>query len=349
MPVLIDHVTHISSCRDRSQLNLATAEAIRDLHAPSAIRLYAIARKGLQLSFIPLIELGASSGNIFDEYSISSSLGRPLADDPAIAQCVDDGEIQSLACGNGWRYLLPIVLHGVTVKVTEIVFTKPLGIAARKRLFGLVQFYANQLRLLDYGETDTLTGLLNRKTFEENLNRILTHVISKDDDDVLHARRRQQPQNAQNGEDHWLCVVDIDHFKTINDTWGHIYGDEVLLLIAQLMKHCFRFEDKLFRFGGEEFVVMLQPMSCDSALRAFDRFRKMVEIHDFPSVGRITVSIGFTHIRPLDTPTEIIGRADEALYFVKHNGRNATRSYEQLVADALLQAPESKPMDIELF
>ncbi len=346
MPDLIHHISRISACRDRSELNQALAEALRDLHAPSRVRLLAVVRKDHRLSCITLIDLHADGGEIFDEYSISSSFSYPLGDDPLLDACVEHGQEQHEASPTQCRYMMPVVLHGITIKVVELAFAQPLSARLKRKVFGLIQLYANLLRLLDYGETDTLTGLLNRKTFEENLNRILTLVVGDEHENSPYARRHYQQQS---GEDHWLCVVDIDHFKSINDNWGHIYGDEVLLLLAQLMRHSFRYEDKLFRFGGEEFVVMLQPMRSENAVRAFDRFRRLVEAHDFPSVGRITVSIGFTRIQPLDTPTEIIGRADEALYYVKHHGRNDTQCYETLVAQGLLHEPENKLMDIELF
>lgn len=348
MPDLIDHIARISACRDRSELNRTLAQAIKDLHAPTLVRLQAVIRKDHRLSCITLVDLRSDGGDLFDEYSISSSFSQPIGDDPLLFSCVEQGQAQSEIAPGACRYMLPVVLHGVTIKVVEIDFANALGARAKKRLFGLIQLYANLLRLFDYGETDTLTGLLNRKTFEENLNRILTQVVgAEDNSDSTPFTRRQHRQKS--GEEHWLCVIDIDHFKAINDNWGHIYGDEVLLLVAQLMKHSFRYEDKLFRFGGEEFVVMLQPMRSENASRAFDRFRRLIEAHDFPSVGRISVSIGFTRIQPLDTPTEIIGRADEALYYVKHHGRNGTQCYETLVEQGLLQAPTDKVMDIELF
>lgn len=348
MPDLIQHITRISGCRDRSELNQSIADAVYELFRPTRFRLLALVRKDHHLSYITLADLRAE-GPVLDEYSMSSTLSRSLSDDALLFHCVEKGQPQQKSTPSLCRYLIPVVLHGITVKVVEINFPAMPDAEAQNQLFGLVQLYANLLRLLDYGETDTLTGLLNRKTFEENLNRILTLVVEGENEPLAFARRRHQLQSLQQEEDHWLCVIDIDHFKSINDNWGHIYGDEVLLLLAQLMRHAFRYEDKLFRFGGEEFVVMLQPMHSENAFRAFDRFRKLVETNDFPNVGRITVSIGFTRIKSMDTPTEIIGRADEALYFVKQNGRNDTKCYETLVEHGFLHLPTDKVMDIELF
>jgi diguanylate cyclase (GGDEF)-like protein len=208
--------------------------------------------------------------------------------------------------------------------------------------------------LLDYAETDTLTGLYNRKTFEENLSRVLVQAERDAAGNGLPGRRQLSAAAEGAVEDegeraNWLAVIDIDHFKSINDTWGHIYGDEVLLLVAQLMRDSFRFEDRLFRFGGEEFVVILQATQQQYAQRVFDRFRHWVAEHPFPQVGNITLSIGYTRIDAMDTPTEVVGRADEALYFVKSHGRNGTLCYESLLADGLLHRHEPAEMEVELF
>lgn len=198
-------------------------------------------------------------------------------------------------------------------------------------LLCLARVYGNQLRLLDYSELDSLTRLLNRKTFDETFDRLLTHVDSHDDPAL-------ERRTAESGEA-WLCVIDIDHFKRINDTFGHLFGDEVLLRIGDLMRKTFRSEDRLFRFGGEEFVVILNADGPDHATRGFDRFRQAVESHEFPQVGQVTCSIGFTRAGGADVPTDVLGRADEALYFGKKNGRNQVNGYEQLIVSGAIAAP----------
>jgi diguanylate cyclase (GGDEF)-like protein len=105
------------------------------------------------------------------------------------------------------------------------------------------------------------------------------------------------------------------------------------------MKKSFRGTDKLFRFGGEEFVVLLRFVSADNAELVFERFRAAVEEHEFPQVGQVTCSLGYVQIDPSLTPAEILGRADEALYFCKENGRNRVCRYETLVSDGLIEAP----------
>ena len=115
------------------------------------------------------------------------------------------------------------------------------------------------------------------------------------------------------------------------------------------MRQSFRFDDQLFRFGGEEFVTVLQPASQADAFTVLDRFRSNIENHDFPIVGRLTISIGFTRIDALDSPTELVGRADQALYFAKQAGRNRVESYEDLYAAGLIPDSHNAKPKAELF
>lgn len=199
---------------------------------------------------------------------------------------------------------------------------------------GILRIMKNHLALLDYGERDTLTGLLNRKTFEASFDK---------------QRTRMRAATAPDAEPSWLGVVDIDKFKSINDTYGHLFGDEVLLLVAQLMQKSFRGADQLFRFGGEEFVIVLDHATAPGAEIAFDRLRATIEGYAFPQVGRVTISLGYTQIDPRDASGTCVERADAALYYAKHNGRNNVRSYEALIAAGALKAKESAGDDIELF
>ncbi|MXV13635.1 GGDEF domain-containing protein, partial [Xanthomonas sp. LMG 8992] len=109
--------------------------------------------------------------------------------------------------------------------------------------------------------------------------------------------------------------VDIDHFKRVNDTFGHLYGDEVLLLVAQLMQRAFRQDDLLFRFGGEEFVIVLRGVDRDTAVSLFERFRLAVAEHVFPQVGQVTLSTGIVELTHGRLLSEMLDEADKALYW----------------------------------
>ena len=117
----------------------------------------------------------------------------------------------------------------------------------------------------------------------------------------------------------------------------------------QLMRKSFRLSDQLFRFGGEEFVVVLQPTTLTDASNVFERFRRRVEDHPFSGVGRCTISIGVTTIQVGDSPTTIIDRADEALYYIKEHGRNQVALFEELISSGKLAPKNVDHGDIELF
>ncbi len=204
-----------------------------------------------------------------------------------------------------------------------------------EKISSLAQMYANQVRLLDYSELDSLTRLLNRKTFDETFDRLLMAASNNIPDGGFDDRR----DGLTDDTPAWLCVIDIDHFKRVNDSFGHLFGDEVLLRMGDLMRKTFRGGDRLFRFGGEEFVVILNAANQALAESGFDRFRQSVESHEFPQVGKVTCSIGFTAVSNTDVPTDVVGRADEALYYAKEHGRNQVCCYEILVAEGAIAKP----------
>lgn len=212
----------------------------------------------------------------------------------------------------------------------------------REAMERFLRFYSNHLGLLDYSEFDTLTGLLNRKTFDEAFDQIIQEAY-----EAQHPRTPpggvERRAGKPEGLPHWLGVVDIDRFKSVNDTFGHLFGDEVLLRLANLMRKTFRAHDRLFRFGGEEFVVMLRSSTREHAIEAFERLRCNAAGHEFPQIGQVTCSIGFTQVDPRLPPPEILGRADTALYFSKENGRDKVSCYEELV-DLGLIVPRTAPV-----
>jgi diguanylate cyclase (GGDEF)-like protein len=213
----------------------------------------------------------------------------------------------------------------------------------------LLAFHRQLRGLMDDNERDSLTGLLNRKSFDETFVRAAMATERDERDDGLEAApalqgpdRRETPEGAR----HWLAVVDIDHFKRVNDSHGHLIGDEVLLLVAQLMRQTFRHGDRIYRFGGEEFVVLLRCPRADSARVAFERLRLRIGAHDFPQVGQLTVSIGYTVVDADDTPSAAFERADLAVYEAKNVGRNRTVAHADLDLQPSAEAPRG---ELEFF
>lgn len=228
------------------------------------------------------------------------------------------------------------------------LYGAPMGDNDRRLLEGVLKIYRNYVRILDESEKDTLTGLLNRRTFDQDIHLLLQE--STDNDDAIDRSDIRRPKRRAHGKDkkNWLAVIDIDHFKSINDRYGHLYGDEVLLLLANIMRSAFRGYDKLFRFGGEEFVIVVKFLSEKDAIHTLERFRKTVAEYRFPQVTQVTVSIGFVEIQSDDIPSRILGMADDALYHAKNHGRNQICFYRELLESGEIHEPRISD-DIELF
>jgi diguanylate cyclase (GGDEF)-like protein len=250
----------------------------------------------------------------------------PLADPVLLARLdrrMEQVQIAVEQLPAGYRLSVPMLREGRAMAALEMDSGMPLG-AVRPLAEGFARIYANYTALLHESERDKLTGLYNRRSLERQLQRLL-----------------QQKDQAQAGPSRevWLAILDIDHFKHINDSYGHIYGDEVILLLAQQMRACFRRGDVLFRFGGEEFVILFAAAAEATVKAVLERFRQKVAGYVFPQVGRVTVSIGYAHVGRSDYPANVLDRADKALYFAKNHGRNATWGYESLdAAGAIGQA-----------
>jgi len=197
----------------------------------------------------------------------------------------------------------------------------------------LLEIYTNQVRLHDNKERDLLTRLPNRQSFDLRLFQVCEYF------------REHHLSDAMQDKGSWIAMLDIDHFKLVNDNFGHLYGDEVLLHFSQLMQKSFRYNDFLFRFGGEEFVVVLNLVNKAAAMMVFDRFRQAVEAFNFPTVGQVTVSIGVTHIDSQALPASLLDHADKALYQSKETGRNQVIFYE----DMDIVVVEEEDGNIELF
>lgn len=158
-------------------------------------------------------------------------------------------------------------------------------------------------------KTDAMTGLANRKGFEEAIDR-------------LRGAQEQAPSDA------CLLICDIDKFKSVNDTYGHLFGDKVIKAVAEALVKQTKGKDLVARFGGEEFIVLLPETGFEGAVAVAESIRSTIESGRVvnPRTGeeirRVTISIGVTQFVMDEDVKETISRADEALYAAKENGRN---------------------------
>ncbi|MAX50921.1 MAG: diguanylate cyclase [Methylophaga sp.] len=166
-----------------------------------------------------------------------------------------------------------------------------------------------QGRLETMATKDKLTGAINRQVFDS----FFTQAVAR-------GKRHQEALS--------LVLIDIDHFKQVNDNHGHQYGDYVLTAVAGIMRQQVREEDVVCRWGGEEFVLMLQDCNQNQAIKLANNIREAIAQHVFEYNGKkrqITVSAGVAEYQQQETMSQLIARADVSLYQAKNNGRNCVR------------------------
>lgn len=271
--------------------------------------------------------------------------------DPALKllhRCMHRLEVQMEWAQGIHRLVVPILRDGRAIGALQVDSDMPPA-ASRPLADGFARIYANYTGLLHESERDKLTGLYNRRSLERQLQRLLHQREQALHQAVMAGPEpHERPGPAAGPARVWLAILDIDHFKRINDTYGHVYGDEVILLLAQQMRACFRRSDVLFRFGGEEFVILFAATEQATVHTVLERFRQRIAGHVFPQVGSVTVSIGYAGVGCHDYPANVLDRADKALYFAKQHGRNGTYGYESLSASGLL-GREMAAGSIDLF
>jgi len=342
MAQLIDHLADLTGFRDRDLLDVTIVRAIKDVLHPLGVSIFrCVGDPGVQ-HWLTRARIGPGDLTATaDPPWVEISLLPRLDDLPARRECLASAEVITVGQAPQTN-IFPISTEREVVGILELETTLPLAPADRATVCTILRIYGNFHDLLDHSERDPLTGLLNRQTFDAAFTT-RTPRVSARDEITIQGRRGQQDASAI-----WLGVVDIDHFKRVNDTFGHLIGDEVLLLLSRLLRSTFRHHDRLYRFGGEEFVVVLNYLRADQTLLAFERLRNSVDRFVFPQVGHITVSTGFAQAVAGETPSAAFARADQALYHVKSHGRNQVAYYGDLVRDGAIIETRITG-DIELF
>ena len=343
----MDHLVGLTALRDRAQLDLALTQVLSELFDACVVGVYRLVRdKQGQGRWLRSAELKPGYRPMADPHWIEMEKLPALAEFPLRQDALDDQMFMQVALPEGsqgaWLTVMPMMRESAySASVVELRTVRPLSMTQITGLQSFLKVIHNHQSLLDTSQRDLLTGLLNRQTFDETfLGASLPTGLPMAEDAC--ERRRSI------GDTWWLGVVDIDHFKQVNDRFGHLIGDEVLVLVARLMRQTFRQYDRLFRFGGEEFIVMVRCPHEAGALVAFERLRTTMQAYVFPRVGQVTVSAGVTLVQQTDSPSAAFSRADEAVYQAKRQGRNQVLSHAALVAQGVLTTT-SHEGDVEFF
>jgi diguanylate cyclase (GGDEF)-like protein/PAS domain S-box-containing protein len=226
-----------------------------------------------------------------------------------------DPFLDEFALGGG--FAAPITAEGRLWGAIGVALTagRPIPAGAQERLASFAELVAVAISSAEALETlsreattDHITGLANYRAFHERLGS-----------EIERSARHRRPLS--------VAVLDLDHFKKVNDTHGHQTGDDVLAEVARRLAGAVRGGELIARIGGEEFAWLMPEATPEGACAAAERVRETIQNTPFGAAGTLTVSIGVCSSRQAETADELVGRADEALYWSKAGGRNMTSIY----------------------
>ncbi|MGH8616012.1 MAG: GGDEF domain-containing protein [Gammaproteobacteria bacterium] len=328
---LLENVVQLTGQKERQALETCLISTLREMIGAQEVVLYESHDDQGERVFKSLVRAGVEAV----EAKGKSKRPVPLSQD-WLAECVAQRKEVMRSSVQGVRVALPVFGPDGVIGVLALRCTE-LSERDRELLMGFVRIYQNYLYLLLDNEHDTLTGLYNRRNLELRLS------------EAMSGEPPPQRRSYDRERSYCLGVLDIDHFKSINDRFGHLYGDEVLLLFSRIMRKNFREVDLLFRYGGEEFIVLLKNVDEERAKCVLERLRQAVQAYPFPRLGGVTVSIGFVLVSHQGLPSDVISQADRALYYAKEHGRNQVCGFEALVREGKLADQEREEGSIDIF
>ncbi len=251
-----------------------------------------------------------------------AAIGRKLADAPRHARAHwaaalgASAALAALLCGDldPAASAIAFALFSAGLLTQLVVDARVAGQRERQLVEASADLRIHVSLLEEIARSDAVTGIANRRGLMDGLTR-----------EVYRALRYQRPLS--------VLLVDVDHFKRVNDRFGHQFGDLVLTETAAALTSTVRAADLVGRYGGEEFVVVLPETALGTAGLAAEKLRTAIEAHEFSDgerQARITVSIGVatlleSHISPATTARLLLGKADAAMYAAKRAGRNRIR------------------------
>ena len=334
-PHLLDQLVSLTGIRDLELLEASLLKTLNGFIHPTGLSLYKVSSRGEVRSEVIF---GSEKCQVLREgFDVSTELLQAFQQHHAA-----DSSTLQLELADGFLNVMT-VMDTRSATTYLVIRSKVALLDSDSRVIdGMLQIYRNFCQLLQESQTDSLTGLANRKTFDECFSRVYELQPMENDHPVAVDLRKSQSPTS-----YWIAMIDIDHFKSVNDRFGHLYGDEVLILLAHLLKNALRNDDLVFRFGGEEFVLMIRCHDREEAAGLLERLRKSVETQNIPQVGQVTISIGATEMIRNTFAGTLLDYADKALYFSKQNGRNRLTFFEDMERDGLAtrEMPPSENLD----
>ena len=319
MSEIIDHLASLTGLRDRDTLDVTLAHAMRDFLAPRRVAVYRlVGDQGEERWLTRAALLADSPAATADPAWVDLDTLPRATERPEWLECLTTAKIIESKADACITTLFPVMSDTGAIGVIELQTERLIGAKMRRLVFGVLRIYRNVQTLLDYSERDTLTGLLNRKIFDDSFYKVSSLPL-------LDAKLDENERRHAAGSRYWLGVVDIDHFKTVNDRFGHGMGDEALRLVAETVRGKLRRHDLLGRYGGDELALLFPETRLEGAKQVSDRIRRAVaEIRlirgDVPV--QLTISTGIVERRADESLDAACQRADTALYEAKDSGRD---------------------------
>ena len=235
------------------------------------------------------------------------------------AKRFQDGEHERIDCiflQMKKRMDYEIELRATKEQLQDAYRAKEIAFQHLEQIYAEIEMKQEELMKINEGlvtitNTDKLTNLYNRKYYQEQM----IYAIS---------------QYETFGTPLSLLILDIDHFKRVNDTYGHVVGDQVLVQLAKLLQQLCNITAIPCRYGGEEFVVLLPHTQQEEAIAFAQLIQQKVEQAVWEGVGSLTISVGVATYSAIDTEKLILEKADKALYYAKEHGRNQVKHFNTL-------------------
>lgn len=332
---LVGEIAGFTSLRDVDLLELSLLKSVYGIVNPIIVSLISMDNRNIVLKKV--------------DYSASKHgtiTTKVAATDDLISACdkLDNSNLQYCSISLKPEITLSLFLLSNTRKVAHYVAIESSEFAISKshaqEILGMLKIYRNFKQLLQESQTDELTGLSNRKAFD-HVTRKIHDIIPASPESINEDKRV-----AGEANDYWLALADIDHFKMINDSQGHLMGDEVLVRVAQCIQSEIRDTDLLFRYGGEEFAIIVAGKTESDVMSMLERVRLAVQSINIPKIGNITISIGAVEMKKDVFYLTLIEQADRSLYQSKAAGRNKTTLYSENTTDI---EEHSASSEVELF
>jgi diguanylate cyclase (GGDEF)-like protein len=357
MSTYIEHIVKLTDHRDRDLLELTLSKALIDLLPIGRIVIARVMREDAEKRWLEVAKLDArGGGKVIDPMRVDFQSLVKLEDASDRFKCLQTRDRVEIAWAgpDGPRInMLPLFSDSRSDDegVIELHSDAALSAEALSVVDSLRRIYRNMYSLLEFSDRDAMTGLLNRKSLDDAFySAVLEDLDTAESpsqpsggaDTPEQERRHRVPAN------YWLGSATVDNFGMVNEKHGHLIAEEVLLLVARVMNNTFRTYDRIYRFGGQHYGVLMHCPDEALVLAAFERFRANVEKFKFPQVGRMTVSCGFTSVMSDDSPSSALEKTERAVDFAKRSGGNKACSYLGLVRRGFFREPP-KVGAVDLF